>query len=110
MEMENTRENWDRAAADYQNVFRLGLNDYNSSLLHFWQSYTRDFQPQGRYVLTLIIPLAYLFSAGTDKLILPVFPSKEKKSDVMNPAVILTGTWLMMFAAVAVGTMSKMIL
>lgn len=79
-------------------------------LLHFWQSYTRDFQPQGRYVITLIIPLAYLFSAGTDKLILPVFPSKEKKSDVMNPAVILTGTWLMMFAAVAVGTMSKMIL
>ena len=36
--MENTREHWDRAAADYQNVFRLGLNDYNSSLLHFWQS------------------------------------------------------------------------
>ena len=36
--MENTRENWDRAAADYQNVFRLGLNDYNASLLHFWQS------------------------------------------------------------------------
>ncbi len=35
--MENTRENWDRAAENYQNVFRLGLNDYNASLLRFWQ-------------------------------------------------------------------------
>ena len=35
--MENTRETWDRAAGDYQDVFRLGLNDYNASLLHFWQ-------------------------------------------------------------------------
>ena len=35
--MENTRENWDQVARDYQNVFRLGLNDYNISLLHFWQ-------------------------------------------------------------------------
>ena len=35
--MENTRENWDRAAGNYQDVFRLGLNDYNASLLRFWQ-------------------------------------------------------------------------
>ena len=35
--MENTRENWDKAARNYQDVFRLGLNDYNASLLRFWQ-------------------------------------------------------------------------
>ena len=35
--MENTRENWDNAAGNYQDVFRLGLNDYNASLLRFWQ-------------------------------------------------------------------------
>ena len=35
--MENTRENWDKAAGNYQDVFRLGLNDYNASLLRFWQ-------------------------------------------------------------------------
>ena len=28
---------WDQTAPDYQRVFRLGLNDYNVSLLHFWQ-------------------------------------------------------------------------
>ena len=35
--MENTRENWDKAAGNYQAVFRLGLNTYNASLLRFWQ-------------------------------------------------------------------------
>jgi len=35
--MENTRENWDMATGNYQDVFRLGLNDYNASLLRFWQ-------------------------------------------------------------------------
>ena len=31
------RENWDRAAKDYQAVFRLGLSDYNRALLASWQ-------------------------------------------------------------------------
>ena len=35
--MENTRENWDQIARDYQDVFRIGLNGYNVSLLRFWQ-------------------------------------------------------------------------
>ena len=35
--MENTQENWDKAAGNYQDVFRFGLNDYNASLLRFWQ-------------------------------------------------------------------------
>ncbi len=35
--MENTRENWDAAAGDFQAVFRLGLNEYNAMLLRFWQ-------------------------------------------------------------------------
>ncbi len=30
------RENWDRAARDYQQVYRLGLNGYNTRLLRFW--------------------------------------------------------------------------
>ena len=29
---------WDQAAQDYQRVFHLGLNEYNASLLHFWQT------------------------------------------------------------------------
>lgn len=34
---ENTRETWNRMADNYQAVFRLGLNEYNTALLHFWQ-------------------------------------------------------------------------
>ena len=30
-------ESWDRAAPDYQRVYRLGLNEYNSELLRFWE-------------------------------------------------------------------------
>ena len=28
---------WNQVAPDYQRVFRLGLNEYNASLLRFWQ-------------------------------------------------------------------------
>ncbi len=37
IEMDNTRQNWDRMAGNYQAVFRMGLNEYNTSLLRFWQ-------------------------------------------------------------------------
>ena len=29
-------KSWDEAAADYQRVFRMGLNDYNRQLLEFF--------------------------------------------------------------------------
>lgn len=35
--MNKTKEQWDTAAVDYQRVAKLGLNEYNSSLLCFWQ-------------------------------------------------------------------------
>jgi len=33
---ESEIERWDRSARDYQRVFSLGLNDYNTSLMRFW--------------------------------------------------------------------------
>ena len=33
----NEQERWDRAAVDYQRVFRLGLSEYNAALLQFWR-------------------------------------------------------------------------
>ena len=35
--MMDEERSWDQAAQDYQRVFRLGLNEYNASLLRFWQ-------------------------------------------------------------------------
>jgi len=34
--MENTAAHWDAVAQNYQNVYRLGQNDYNKSLFSFW--------------------------------------------------------------------------
>ena len=35
--MTDTIQEWDKAAPDYQRVYRLGLNDYNTRLLRFWE-------------------------------------------------------------------------
>jgi len=35
--MNEDRIKWNNAAVDYQNTFRLGINDYNISLLNFWK-------------------------------------------------------------------------
>ena len=35
--MTDTIREWDKAAPDYQRVYRLGLNDYNTRLLRFWE-------------------------------------------------------------------------
>lgn len=45
----NEIEKWDRAAENYQAVFRLGLNGYNSSLLCFWKE--NGMLPPGARVL-----------------------------------------------------------
>ena len=34
----DSAEKWDRAASDYQKVFRLGQNEYNAGLFSFWES------------------------------------------------------------------------
>ena len=71
-------------------------------LLHFWQSYARDLQPQGRYVITLVLPLGFMMAYGLDKLPMRV-------SDKFHPAVLLTAGWLGLFARAALGTMSRML-
>ena len=35
--MMTEREKWNRVSDDYQSVFKLGINEYNSSLLRFWE-------------------------------------------------------------------------
>ena len=33
----NEKQKWDDAALNYQDVFKLGINEYNARLLRFWQ-------------------------------------------------------------------------
>ena len=77
--------------------------------LHFWQSYARDYQPQGRYVITLILPLAYMLAYGTDKTSLTVRNPKKQKAAELNSAAAHTVLWLVLFAWAVLGSMMKMI-
>lgn len=76
--------------------------------LHFWESYARDYQPQGRYIITLILPLAYMLVRGLDKTVLAVRDPKPGKAAELNPAAVLTIVWLALFIVAAHGTMVKM--
>ncbi len=64
-------------------------------LLHFWQSYARDYQPQGRYIITLALPLGLLLARAADRRLSPR----------LHPA--LAAAWLGLFAA-SCATMAKM--
>ena len=77
--------------------------------LHFWQSYARDYQPQGRYIITLILPLAYMLVRGLDKTVLAVRDPKPGKTAELNPSAVLIVLWLALFAWAALGTMVKML-
>ncbi len=77
--------------------------------LHFWQSYARDYQPQGRYVITLILPLAYMLAYSLDKTDAAVPITLPGKRVALHPAAVLTLVWLVLFAWAALGTMVKML-
>lgn len=77
--------------------------------LHFWQSYARDYQPQGRYVITIILPLAFMLAYGADKTTVTVRDAKPGKTAVLNPAAALIVLWLTLFVWAAFGTMIRMI-
>lgn len=77
--------------------------------LHFWHSYARDFQPQGRYIITAILPLAYMVSYGLDRRGLLLTGEEERARASLDPAAALTLVWLLLCAWACLGTMPKML-
>ena len=59
-------------------------------LLSLYASWSRNYQPQGRYVISLILLPAFMTAVGTDRL-----PGSEKK---VSPAAVLSGLWLLLCA------------
>ena len=79
--------------------------------LHTYQSYCRDYQPQGRYVITLILPLAYLMAKGMDTLHI----TSEGKESVLHKVIqrvqisrAFSFLWLLLFIGSFAGTMVQM--
>ena len=94
-----------RAGLSRRDRLLLGAMLVSSAItvgLHFWQSYARDFEPQGRYIITLILPLGFMAACGLDRL-----PAKERASGGVAAAVG-AGLWLMLFGWAFFGTMTRM--
>lgn len=79
--------------------------------LHIYQSYCRDYQAQGRYVITLILPLAYLMAKGMDMLHI----TSEGEASTLNKAIrkiqpgrAFSALWLLLFICSFAGTMVQM--
>ena len=71
--------------------------------LHFWTSYTRDFQPQGRYVISMALLLGYMVAYGLENL------SETLARRGLHPAVAFSALWIALFVISATTTMSRML-
>ena len=77
--------------------------------LHFWQSYARDYQPQGRYIISTTPFIGFMIAYGMDKTTLTVRRPGEGESAALHPAAAFTLIWLALFAWACLWTMTKML-
>ena len=77
--------------------------------LHFWQSYARDYQPQGRYIISAALLVGYFIAYGMDKTRLSLTGSGERKTATLYPAAALAILWLLLFVWAWFGTMRQML-
>lgn len=94
---------------DWLLTLTMLLSSAITILLSFWQSYARDYQPQGRYIITVVLLLAFMTSYGMDKTELLIAETGEKKRIHLHPAWMITGIWLLLFIQSFFDTMMKMI-
>ncbi len=80
--------------------------------LFFWQSYFRDNQPQGRYIIGISVLLAFIITCAIDQIDLNKLKIKNTKfkklANIIKPAYILMALWIVLFI-ISTGTMKKML-
>lgn len=74
------------------------------------QSYYRDFQPQGRYIITTVLVIGYVFAYGADHAYIRIGNGESDGEAGGRIHFILIALWLGMFARAWFGTMSKLLL
>lgn len=72
--------------------------------LSVFQSYFRDFQAQGRYVITVVFAVGYMAASALEKL----WAKKKAGNNVNYPALASIIIWLVLAVYVFVGYMTKM--
>lgn len=84
-------------------------------ILHVYQSYCRDFQAQGRYVITAILPIAYMiaysFDRAEDALGVPARGtlSAARAQTPFRPGMAFALVWIVLLARTVADTMTKML-
>ena len=78
-------------------------------LLHFWYSYGFDYQPQGRYIITVLLPVFFLIAWAFDKTDLHFRETDRKLRWFPAPAVIAAFVWVGLFILTFSDTMLRMI-
>ena len=73
---------------------------------HVYMSYVRDMQPQGRYIITLVLFFSYLITTGFDFFSEQVSISPEHKKSV---TAWYNATYLVLTAWAIMGTMTQML-
>ena len=76
--------------------------------LHFWASYARDYQPQGRYVITFAIPLSFMLADALDHANMQL-KQKNGKNVQLKPEAAIAAIWILLFVRVFFETMMKML-
>jgi hypothetical protein len=77
--------------------------------LHFWQSYARDYQAQGRYVITIVIFIGLLVAYSSDSLAFKV-GTYNSRDIVIRPGYLIFVGWIILAGWACLGTMSQMIM
>ena len=78
-------------------------------VLHFWSSYARDYQPQGRYVITFAFPLSFMIADAFDHTDIQIGQMNDGKTKKLEPALMLIVIWILLFMRVCFETMMKML-
>ena len=81
-----------------------------SGILHFWASYTRDYQPQGRYVIAASLLLGFLLVSGLEHAELRLKTNKTREIRRAAWLSVAFGVlWVCMFVLACLTGMTQML-
>lgn len=87
----------------------MGASSAITAGLHLWQSYARDYQPQGRYIIALSLLFGFMISYGMDRTELSLSVPDRRQAVRMYPAAALSIIWIVLFARTFFDTMMQML-
>lgn len=97
------------SCVSFRNCFLVAIGATASVItiaLHIWMSYARDFQPQGRYIITVVLFLGFLITLGIDRLQV----STNGKIVLREIIPLVVGlVWIALYVCAEASSMEKML-